>query len=101
MRIALLNPMKYSLLITKLCLCALVFLYAISTSANTETIISEPVSANIADNKEQPRLSLSDNLDWVKKQDMTPEQQSLVAKFCCGAYIEPKRDYQDSDKHPA
>ena len=92
--------MKYSPLTTRLCLCALVFLYAIFASANTETTISEPVSANVADNKEQPRLSLSDNLDWVKKQDMTPEQQSLVAKFCCGAYIEPKRDYQDSDKHP-
>jgi LPS-assembly protein len=100
MRITLLNPMKYSPLTTRLCLCALVFLYAIFASANTETTISEPVSANVADNKEQPRLSLSDNLDWVKKQDMTPEQQSLVAKFCCGAYIEPKRDYQDSDKHP-
>ena len=92
--------MKYSLLTTKLCLCALVFLCAISASAKPQTTASETVSENLADNKEQPRLSLSNNLDWVKKQDMTPEQQSLVAKFCCGAYIEPKRDYQDSDKHP-
>ena len=49
---------------------------------------------------EQPILVPSNNLDWVKKDNMTPEQQASVAKFCCGAYIEPKRDYPDADKHP-
>ena len=39
---------------------------------------------------EQPILAPSTNLDWVKKENMTPEQQSKVAKFCCGAYIEPE-----------
>jgi LPS-assembly protein len=96
MRITLLNPMKYSLLTIKRCLCVWGVLFAVSVSANTEILASKPES----DNTEQPRLSVSNNLDWVKKQDMSPEQQDLVAKFCCGAYIEPTRDYQDSDKHP-
>jgi LPS-assembly protein len=48
----------------------------------------------------QPILVPSNNFDWVKKENMTLEQQASVAKFCCGAYIEPKRDYEDADKHP-
>ena len=49
---------------------------------------------------DQPIMVPTNNLDWVKKEDMTAEQQASVAKFCCGAYIEPQRDYEDADKHP-
>ena len=58
---------------------------------------------NAADQLEataQPILAPSNNFDWVKKENMSLKQQASVAKFCCGAYIEPKRDYEDADKHP-
>ena len=42
----------------------------------------------------------SDNLDWVEAVDMNPEQRATVAANCCGAYIEPARQYADSDLDP-
>ncbi|MGB2115389.1 MAG: LPS-assembly protein LptD [Porticoccaceae bacterium] len=72
---------------------------AISASINAEVIPSQSNSQTVVDsNRQQPLLD--NGLDWVKKENMTPEQQALVAKFCCGAYIEPERSYQDADKHP-
>ena len=31
---------------------------------------------------------------------MTLEQKATVAKNCCGAYVEPSRDYPDADIEP-
>lgn len=40
------------------------------------------------------------NLDWVEETAMTPEQQVAVEQNCCGAYVEPSRDYPDADIEP-
>ena len=99
MRITLFKTIKYSLLASKLCLCVLVFFSAISASINAEAIRSPTESETLtSSNKEQ--LLIDQRLDWVKKEHLAPEQQELVAKFCCGAYIEPKRTYEDAFKHP-
>ena len=92
MRIILFNSVKYSLLHVIFCLCALISLCAATARADDAKVQLEIT--------EQPTLPPATNLDWVKKENMTPEQQSKVAKFCCGAYIEPERDYQDAGKDP-
>ncbi|MGB1807670.1 MAG: LPS-assembly protein LptD, partial [Porticoccaceae bacterium] len=51
-------------------------------------------------NPEEPRLATVRNLDWVEETAMTPEQKATVAKNCCGAYVEPSRDYPDADIEP-
>jgi LPS-assembly protein len=53
-------------------------------------------------NPEQPRVAAANNLDWVDKQDMTPQQRAAIAlePYCCGAYIEPARDYPDAQRNP-
>ena len=92
MRINLFNSAKYSLYTAIFGCCALAFLcagIALAESPPTE----KPAT-------EQTILAPVNNLDWVKKENMTAEQQASVAKFCCGAYIEPKRDYEDANKHP-
>ncbi len=99
MRITLFKTIKYSLLASKLCLCVLVFSSAISASINAEAITSPTESETLAGSNKQQQ-SINQRLDWVIKEHMNPEQQALVAKFCCGAYIEPDRTYQDADKHP-
>jgi LPS-assembly protein len=51
-------------------------------------------------NPEEPRLAAVRNLDWVEETAMTPEQQVAVEQNCCGAYVEPSRDYPDADIEP-
>ena len=51
-------------------------------------------------NPEQPRVAAANNLDWVDEQDMTPQQQADIQPYCCGAYIEPSRDYPDAKQTP-
>ena len=53
-----------------------------------------------ATNPEQPRVAAANNLDWVEEQDMTPQQQADLEPYCCGAYIEPSRDYPDAKQSP-
>ena len=53
-----------------------------------------------ATNPEQPRVAAANNLDWVEEQDMTPQQQADLEPYCCGAYIEPSRDYPDAKQTP-
>ena len=53
-----------------------------------------------ANNPEQPRVAAANNLDWVEEQDMTAQQQANLDPFCCGAYIEPSRDYPDAELTP-
>ena len=55
-----------------------------------------PVSATA----DEPRVAEVRNLDWVKEGQMTEEQRRKVADNCCGAYIEPERDYPDADLNP-
>ena len=89
------KALKYSLLAWLICL------YCSRAGAETPTGSSnwEEDSKNIND-AEQPRVAAAHNLDWVKKQNMTPQQQALVSSFCCGAYLEPKRDYPDANLDP-
>ena len=49
---------------------------------------------------EEPRVARVLNLDWVEAEDMTSEQQLSVDPYCCGAYLEPERDYPDADLDP-
>ena len=86
------KSLKYSFSNALFCLCLWPFLCV--AAAEGENYPADSANA------EQPILKLVNNLDWVKKEHMTPEQQELVAKYCCGAYLEPERDYQDADKHP-
>lgn len=51
-------------------------------------------------NPEEPRVARVLNLDWVEEQDMTSEQKLGLDPYCCGAYIEPERDYPDADMDP-
>lgn len=87
-----LNSVKYSVLSASFCLC-------ISALVGAESVREENSPPQMAAS-DQPIMVPTNNLDWVKKEDMTAEQQASVAKFCCGAYIEPQRDYEDADKHP-
>jgi LPS-assembly protein len=47
-----------------------------------------------------PQVLLAKNLDWVDEETLTPEQQKQMADGCCGAYIEPERDYPEADLEP-
>jgi len=51
-------------------------------------------------NPKQPRVATAINLDWVEQQAMTAEQRAAMDPFCCGAYIEPTRDYPDANLQP-
>ena len=51
-------------------------------------------------NPEQPRVAAVHNLDWVEEEDMTAQQRAETDPYCCGAYIEPKRDYPDANLAP-
>ncbi len=56
--------------------------------------------AEPAPEDEGPRVRLARNLDWVYEEDMTVEERKLLSPGCCGAYIEPKREYPDADLNP-
>ncbi len=47
-----------------------------------------------------PQVLLAKNLDWVDEETLSPEEQKQIAPGCCGAYIEPKRDYPEADLDP-
>jgi len=49
---------------------------------------------------DEPRLAAVRNLDWVEEVDMTPAQRASLDENCCGAYIEPSRDYPDAEIQP-
>jgi len=87
------KALKYSSLASIICLCC--------ATAGALTPTTEPNSgAKNSGDSEQPRVAAAHNLDWVEKQDMTPQQQADLASYCCGAYIEPKRDYPDANLDP-
>ena len=47
-----------------------------------------------------PNVATPLNLDWVERDKLQPTQYEHIQPGCCGAYIEPPRDYPDSDLAP-
>lgn len=47
-----------------------------------------------------PSVATPFNLDWVTRDRLRPEQYEHIQPGCCGAYIEPPRDYRNSDLPP-
>jgi len=47
-----------------------------------------------------PQVRPSRELDWVPRQELTPEQLAALPLNCCGAFVEPARDGVDSDIAP-
>ncbi len=50
--------------------------------------------------KDEPRVKVARNLDWVDDSALTAAQREKMAPGCCGDYIEPARDYPDADLDP-
>jgi len=50
--------------------------------------------------EDEPRVRLTTNLDWVNASQMTEEQRQHLPSGCCGAYIEPVKNYPDSELDP-
>ena len=48
----------------------------------------------------EPRVAAVRNLDWLEEGQMTDEQRLKIEGNCCGAYVEPARDYPDADLNP-
>lgn len=40
------------------------------------------------------------NLDWVPEEYLTDEQRQQLTNNCCGAYVEPERNYPDAELKP-
>ena len=59
-----------------------------------------PARAAAAPPADEPRIKVARNLDWVDESVLTPEQREAATPGCCGAYIEPPRDYPDADFDP-
>ena len=78
MRIVLLNAVKYRFLTTA------VFLFSSATWGETTVDSSE----------------VKRDLDWVDRQEMDVEQQAKIPRFCCGAFLEPQSDGEESAKDP-
>lgn len=49
---------------------------------------------------DEARIKIALNLDWVDEQALSDEQRANQATGCCGAYIEPPRDYPDAESEP-
>lgn len=57
-------------------------------------------AAPLQQEDDEPRLHLPRNLDWVPEEALTEAERELMRSSCCGAYIEPPRDYEDSALEP-
>jgi len=64
--------------------------------AHPEPVLEEPTPDDGG-----PQVELARNLDWVEEEDLTEEQKQAMAPGCCGAYVEPPRDYPEGDLDPA
>ena len=62
-------------------------------------LVAEPYSDELT-HSQQSRVASATNLDWVEQQNMTEEQRAAMPPYCCGAYLEPARDYPDADLDP-
>jgi LPS-assembly protein len=45
-------------------------------------------------------IKVARNLDWVDERALTEDQRNTLAPGCCGAYIEPERDYPEAELDP-
>ncbi|WP_461480969.1 LPS-assembly protein LptD [Porticoccus sp.] len=59
----------------------------------------EPVETPPADGG--PQVQLARNLDWVDEESLSEAEQEKISSGCCGAYIEPPRDYPEGGMDPA
>ncbi len=59
----------------------------------------EPIEAIPED--DGPQVKLARNLDWVEEEALSDKEQEKKARGCCGAYIEPPRDYPEGDMDPS
>ncbi len=48
----------------------------------------------------EARVAPTNNLDWLEESNMSTSQKEQLTDNCCGAYIEPKRNYTDSELDP-
>ena len=73
---------------------------------NEEQIVASsrnrPARANTPNlaTSDEPRVAAVRNLDWLEEDQMTGEQRLRIEGNCCGAYVEPPRDYPDADLNP-
>jgi LPS-assembly protein len=47
-----------------------------------------------------PKVKIAKNSDWVDEENLSTNQLVARSSGCCGAYIEPERNYPDSDLKP-
>ena len=58
-------------------------------------------NAPVPADAQEARIKVSRNLDWVPFEQLTDEQRQQARPNCCGAYVEPARDYENASKAPA
>ncbi len=59
-----------------------------------------PAAATANTPTDSPAIVAAHNLDWVKLADLNPDQRATLAPGCCGAYVEPHRDYAEAERKP-
>lgn len=47
-----------------------------------------------------PQVRQARNMDWMSEEELTPEERERMLPGCCGAFIEPQRNYPESDLEP-
>jgi len=58
------------------------------------------IAAAAARPKDEPRVGEVRDLDWVSQEQLTAEQRRAVTPGCCGAYVEPVREYPEANLKP-
>ena len=81
-------------------LIAIVGSFSVAVSADDHQVIQAAEKPSSSVNPDEPRVAAVRNLDWVEANQMTSEQRLQIANNCCGAYIEPERQYPDADLNP-
>jgi LPS-assembly protein len=81
-------------------LIAIVGGFSVAVSADDHQVIQAAEKPSPSVNPDEPRVAAVRNLDWVEANQMTSEQRLQIANNCCGAYIEPERQYPDADLNP-
>ena len=63
-----------------------------------EPRVAAPAPGQVSD--EESHINPTRNLDWVPLEQLSVDEQERVRPNCCGAYIEPPRNYPESDLTP-
>lgn len=66
--------------------------------ARPEARATAPVASSDGDSEAQ--VVATRNLDWVPDRLLSEDEKHLMAKNCCGAYVEPPRNYPDAELDP-